>query len=148
VGVRSLPTTSEGGTRKGKRARVLFKATIRFHGRETESRVRDLSPLGALIELDNPPPLGSQLLFMRGAVAAAARVAWVGGDRVGIAFDHPVNEKEMLAQRPMPAPKMPAKPIDPRSLYRRPGVQFIRLSDEERRLAQVWASQMGLSFED
>lgn len=140
--------TANSETRKGKRARVLFKAIIRDRGRETESRVRDLSALGALIEIDVPPPLGSNVLFVRGTIAAVARVAWVGGDRAGLEFEHPVNEKEMLAQPAMPAPKMPAKPIDPESLYRRPGVQYIRLSDEERRLAQVWAAQMGLKFED
>ena len=138
--------TSE--TRKGKRARVLFKAMIRDRGRETESRVRDLSALGALIEIDNPPPLGSNVLFIRGTIAAVARVAWVGGGRVGLEFEHPVNQKEILAQAPMPAPKMPARAIDPESLYRRPGVQYKRLSDEERQLAHVWAAQMGLSFED
>lgn len=140
--------TASSETRKGKRARVLFNAMIRDGGREAESRVRDLSSLGALVEIDKPPPLGSNVVFVRGTIAAVARVAWVGGNRAGLEFEHPINAKEMLAQPVMPAPKMPGKPIDPESLYRRPGVQYVKLSDDERRLAHVWAAQMGLSFED
>jgi hypothetical protein len=148
VGAQGFQSAAGSETRKGKRSRVLFKAIIRHRGRESEARVRDLSSLGALIEIDNPPPLGTNVLFVRGSIAAVARIAWAGGDRAGLEFEHPVNQKEMLAQPPMPAPKMPAKPIDPESLYRRPGVQFNRMTDEERRLAHVWAAQMGLTFED
>lgn len=145
---KQLPATSEADTRKGKRSRVLFKARIRHSGRDSEARVRDLSPLGALIELNQAPPLDTRVLFVRGTIAAAARVAWTGGGRAGLEFDNPVNEKEMLAQPPVPEPRMPTKPIDPESLYRRPGVQFAKLTDEERRLAHVWAAQMGLTFQD
>jgi hypothetical protein len=145
----SSPVAAGPEARKGKRSRVLFKAIIRSLGQQGEARIRDLSKLGALLEMDRPPAAGSDVIFLRGTISAAARIAWVDGARAGLEFDCPVDEKEMLAQPAAVPPKAPARRIEPDDAsYRRPGVLSTQMTDEERRLARVWAAQMGLSFEE
>jgi PilZ domain len=148
VGVELRP--SAGGkdkdTRKGKRSRVLFKAVISVRGREFEARIRDLSSLGVLVEMDQPPALGTKVLFSRARLSAPARVAWAGGNRAGLEFESPVDEKALLDPGPGKAPKAAQWEVSNGGLT--PGRPRIAgISDEERRLAKLWARQMGLSFD-
>lgn len=148
MAAQAAPAGTETEARKGKRARVLFKATIRARDGESEARIRDLSKLGALIEMDAPPALDSDVLFVRGRISAAARVAWMGGNRAGLQFESPINEKELLAQSHTGAKAQVGRLARCNADYRRPGVQQIQLSARERKLARVWAAQMGLSFDE
>jgi hypothetical protein len=150
VGVELGPSAAgqDEDTRKGKRSRVLFKATISARGREFEARIRDLSALGVLVEMDQPPALGTKVCFSRGKLSAPARVAWVGGTRAGLAFDNAVNEKALLAHVPGRTQKPAPREIGNSSLPPgRPSLQLKQMSAEERRLAKLWARRMGMSFE-
>jgi hypothetical protein len=148
VGV-ELPAPAAGkdkDIRKGKRSRVLFKATISARGGEFEARIRDLSALGALLEMDQPPALGTKVLFSRGKLSAPARVAWVGGNRAGLEFEHPVNEQALLAHSPRKTPEANERDLGNGGLS--PGrPRIVGISAEERRLAKLWARQMGMSFD-
>jgi hypothetical protein len=132
-------------TRKGKRSSVLFKATILSSEQEGEARIRDLSRLGALIEMEEPPALGEQVRFVRGSTIVAARIAWVGGNRAGIEFDKPVDERQLIAQPPSKSSILKPR-LEPRGKHKRPGIHA-GISPEELRLARLWAARMGLSFE-
>ena len=148
MGVELRPSTggNDKDTRKGKRSRVLFKAVISVRGREFEARIRDLSSLGVLVEMDQPPALGTKVLFSRGRLSAGARVAWVGGNRAGLEFDTAVNEKALLAPGPRKAPETPEWELSNGGLSTgRP--RIVGISAEERRLARLWAKQMGMSFD-
>jgi hypothetical protein len=146
LGAQVSPPETGQEARKGKRSRVLFKAMIHSQFGQAEARIRDLSRLGALIEMDVPPPLGAEVMFVRGSICAAGRVAWAGGQRAGLQFDGPIDEKEIVAQGTARSEigRLARYNADPR----RPPVQQFRLTAQERKLAQVWASQMGLSFEE
>jgi hypothetical protein len=148
VGVELRPSAAgkDKDTRKGKRSRVLFKATISLRGREFEARIRDLSTLGVLVEMDQPPALGTKVLFSRGRLSVAARVAWAGGNRAGLQFETPVDEKALLDPGPRKAPKATDWEVSNGGLS--PGrPRIVGISAEERRLAQLWARQMGMSFD-
>lgn len=145
-----LPPSVDGqdkDPRKGKRSRVLFQATISARGREFEARIRDLSALGVLVEMDQPPALGTKVFFSRGKLSASARVAWVGGNRAGLAFDNPVNERALLAYVPGRTPKIAGETRNSSLSPGRPSVHLNKMSAEERRLARLWAKEMGLSFD-
>jgi PilZ domain len=149
LGLISSPAKDGSETRKGKRSHVLFKATIRWRGGEGEARIRDLSRLGALVEMDRPPTLHTGVLFVRGSISVGARIAWIAGQRAGLQFDSPIDEKKLLAQRHSVPPNAPRGHFVPSDgNYRRPGIQFVKMTDEERRVARMWAERMGLSFEE
>ena len=146
VELRPSAASKDKDTRKGKRSRVLLKATISVRGRDFEARIRDISALGVLVEMDQPPKLETRVLFSRATLSAAARVAWVGGNRAGLEFDTPVNQKALLDPGPAKAPKAAEWELSNGGLAAgRPRIAGIR--PEERRLAELWARQMGLTFE-
>ena len=144
MGIDLSSRTTRQESRKGKRSRVLFTANVSSSGREAEARIRDLSPLGALIETDEPQRLGDRVSLRRGKIAVEARVAWVGGNRAGIQFDQPVDQPRLLAEGKSRAfsPRIDIQSDHQRRCIHAP------LTEEELRLARLWASQMGLSFEE
>jgi hypothetical protein len=128
------------GKRSAKRALVLLAAKLETDSGEIEARLRDLSRKGALVECPQVPRVGSEVVFVRGATRVPARVAWAGVDRVGLEFHHMIDEHEVLVQlgkRP-PPPKAPAS-------LRRP---VLRLSADERKVAQAWSATVGLNLPD
>ena len=131
------------GQRNVRRARVLLAARLQTSRGEIEARLRDLSRKGALVECDDPLPVGEEVVFARGDTVAPARVAWVGGNRIGIEFLKPIRESEVLihvapirASQPRPQPR-----------YRRP--RFSEgLSDYDRKLARLLGASLGVSLID
>ncbi len=136
MGVENFGSTAAGSKRSAKRARVLLVARLETETGEIEARLRDLSQKGALLECATVPPVGSEVLFARGKTRVPARVAWTAGDRVGIEFDHEIDEHEVFIQigtRPQPGPVG----------YRRPLIP-VSMSPEDRRIAQAWGVTVGL----
>ena len=80
MGVENFSSTA-AGKRSAKRARVLLAAKLETAWGETEARLRDLSQKGALVECANVPPVGSEVVFVRGNTRVPARVAWAGYGR-------------------------------------------------------------------
>jgi hypothetical protein len=129
MGVENFGNTSAGSKRSAKRARVLLAARLETDSGEIEARLRDLSQKGALVECLQVPPVGSEVVFVRGATRVPARVAWAGPDRVGLEFHHEIDEHEVyvqLGRRP------PAKPENLRRQL------FPRQASDEQHTGKDW----------
>ena len=142
MGVETFPKAS-AGNRAAKRARVLLAAKLQTSFGEVEARLRDLSRKGALVECAQVPDVGSEVVFVRGETIVSARVAWAAGNRVGLEFDHMIDEHELLVHIGKPA-KGPPAPAYVQS-YRRPGLGQ-GMSADERKVAQAWSVAVGLNL--
>ena len=132
--------TSTAGKRTAKRARVLLSARLHTAQGDFEARLRDISHSGALIESPALVRPGAKVMFERGKSSIPATVAWSDGYRIGLAFDHPINEGELLVHinRVKPAALPPVS-------YSRPGVGK-PMSGKELRMAQAWSVAVGLNL--
>lgn len=82
--------------RQASRVRVLLKAVIYDPDGAQQVRLKDLSDDGVQIFCEKPPAADSDVIFKRGAVFAAARVAWANRTSAGLQFYRP------FARRPGP----------------------------------------------
>jgi hypothetical protein len=138
MGVENFPTASAGSKRSAKRARVLLAAKLKTPFGEIDARLRDLSRKGALVECAQVPPVGSEVVFIRGSIVVPARVAWAGEGRVGLEFHYMIDEHEVLVhitKRAQPKPET----------FRRPGLKEA-LSEDERKAALAWGVAVGLNL--
>ena len=104
---------------------------------DIEARLRDLSQKGALLECLVVPPVGSEVVFVRGATRVPARVAWATADRIGLEFHHEIDENEVLVQ-------LGKKPEPKSAALLRTG--FGKLSPDDRRVAHAWGVTVGLTL--
>lgn len=161
MGVDGIANQQGAGNRREKRARVLLAAKIRTNFGEEDVRLRDLSRKGALIECDTPPAPGTELVFARGDTVVPARVAWSGGRRAGLEFHDMIDESEVLAHTGRPAAASPATPSAPafsmpihvrqhsqQNNFRRPGIATHSLTAQERKLAEAWGVQVGITVSE
>ena len=132
--------TSATGKRASRRARVLLSAKLHTPQGEHEARLRDISRSGALIESPALVKPGLPVTFERGTSCVAATVAWSDGYRIGLCFEHPVDEGELLVHINRATPAAPA-PVS----YSRPGIGR-SMSGKELRLAQAWSVAVGLNL--
>lgn len=140
MGADNFVNTEIGGKRGAKRARVLLAARLQTPFGEVDARLRDLSRKGALVECATQPPVGSEVVFMRGSTCVPARVAWAAAGRVGLEFLYLIDEQEVLVQlRKAPSGGGGGE------RFRRPGLNE-DLSDKERKLAEAWGVTVGLSL--
>ena len=132
--------TVEAGQRTAKRARVLLSAKLYTPASVYEARLRDLSRHGALIESPALVKPGIPVTFERGKTSIAATVAWVSGIRIGLQFDHPVDESELLIDvgRAQAAASGPSSHA--------PSGMMRGMSAQDRRLAQAWSVAVGLNL--
>jgi hypothetical protein len=138
MGVESFGDAGVTGKRAAKRARVLLAAKLQTSAGEVDARLRDLSRKGALVECSVAPPVGSELVFTRGATSVPARVAWTAGNRVGLEFAYMIDENEVLVQ----LRRISNDQSQPR--FRRPGL-FGDMSEQEKKLAQLWGVSVGIA---
>ena len=115
---------------RNNRSNVLFTASLELSGASTPVRMRNLSSNGALVEGENLPVEGSELLFRKGDLAIAGRVVWASDRHAGIAFARPLDPDQMM--RHIPAPRARVKPR-----FHRPGLRT-PISAEEQRYAEQW----------
>jgi hypothetical protein len=118
--------------RRSRRSNVLLAAFIEASGTVNKVKLRNLSTEGALIEGDDLPVEGSEVLFRRNDLSVKGRIAWVDGKHAGVAFVGPILQEDVL--RNIPSPRYRA-PVD----FRRPGLAVQKLSADELRLAESWA---------
>lgn len=137
MGVESFAGEMATGKRATRRARVLLAAKLRLPQGEADARLRDLSPKGALIECAATPRVGTEVLFVRGAIEIPARVAWAGAGRIGLEFDYPIDAQEILVRL-----GKSAHADDP---YRAPAAPQRRIGEAQARLARAWGVTVGLS---
>ena len=127
------------GKRIEKRARVLLSAKLETPFGEVDVRLRDLSRKGALVECAKTLPVGTEVVFARGATSVPARVAWSGAGRAGLEFLYAIDEGELLVQ----LRKSSAGSSQPR--FRRPGLNEV-LTDDARKLAHAWGITVGINI--
>ena len=144
MGAENQVNASAGSKRSAKRARVLLSAKLQTEFGEVNARLRDLSRKGALVECAHIPPVGSEVVFVRGATVVPARVAWVADNRVGLEFDHMIDEHELLVHIGRPG-KRPAQPPAYAVGYSRPGLGR-GMSADARKAAEAWSVAVGLTL--
>ena len=86
MGVENFANASAGSKRTAKRARVLLAAKLQTPFGEIDARLRDLSRKGALVECPQVPPVGSEVVFVRGATRVRRASPGPARDRVGLEF--------------------------------------------------------------
>lgn len=118
--------------RRARRSNVLLAASIETSGASVPVKLRNLSTEGALVEGDDLPVEGSEVLFKRNELSVKSRVAWVNGAHAGVAFRRPIAQEDVLRNIPKPRQRVPAD-------YRRPALATRAMTAEERRLAESWA---------
>lgn len=128
------------GKRQAKRARVLLAAKLRTEHGEIDARLRDLSRKGALVECGEVPPVGTELIFIRGSTSVPARVAWAGPDRVGLEFAYMIDEHEVLVQ----LKRTTNDQNQPR--FRRPRLFGEQMSHHEKQIARLWGASVGIAI--
>jgi hypothetical protein len=119
--------------RRSRRSNVLLAASIEMSGTVTPVKLRNLSTEGALIEGDDLPLEGSEVVFRRNDLRVKSRVAWVIDHQAGVAFNRPIAQEDVL--RNIPKPRFRA-PLD----FKRPALACRELSPEELRLAESWVA--------
>ncbi len=119
--------------RRSRRSNLLMSAAIDTAGGTVEVMLRNLSADGVLIEGDDIPQPGSEVLFRRKDLRATGRIAWLNDRRAGIAFDSKLEPETVL--RHVPVPKSRVQPP-----FRRPGFSSPALTPEEQRWCEtlVW----------
>ena len=141
MGAENFVDASAGSKRSAKRARVLLSAKLQTSFGEVDARLRDLSRKGALVECLQIPPAGSEVVFVRGTTVVPARVAWAADNRVGLEFDHMLDEHELLVHIGKPGKAPPPAYAQ----YRRPALER-GMSVEEHKIAQAWSVAVGLTL--
>ena len=138
MGADNFVNTEIGGKRAARRSRVLLAAKLKTPFGEVDARLRDLSRKGALVECAKQPPVGSEVVFMRGATVVPARVAWSSAGKVGLEFLYMIDEQEVLVQLKRTSGNQSGE------RFRRPGLNE-DMSDKERKLAEAWGVTVGLT---
>ena len=117
--------------RRSRRSHVLMAAQLLTGDDKFAVKLRNLSEHGALVEAACLPAVGTIVRFRKGDLNLTGEVAWVDGNKAGIAFDTPLDTDSVL--RHVPVPKAAAK-LD----FRRPPVKRHVLSEGERKVAERW----------
>ena len=139
MGAESFVDGPVAGKRKSKRARVLLAARLQTASGEVEARLRDLSRKGALVECAAVPPVGSEVVFIRGSISVPARVAWAGEGRIGLEFAYMIDENDVLVQ----LKRTTSDQAQPR--FRRPGLGE-DMTERDRKLARLWGASVGIAI--
>lgn len=116
--------------RRSRRSNVLLAATVETSRGEHAVRLRNLSEDGALIEAEQLPAKGEEILFRRNDIAVRGRVAWVHDRHAGLSFEHKLEPDVVLRNVPERKQKVDFK-------FRRPGFRG-ELSREEQQLIKLW----------
>jgi hypothetical protein len=126
-----MDESSMAQNRRSRRSNVLMSASIELSGTSVPVKLRNLSADGALIEGDNLPVEGSELVFRKAELSLDGRVAWVHGKRAGIAFAQVLCPEAVLRHVPMPRPRVQAE-------FKRPGLHVRSISESERRGTETY----------
>lgn len=76
---------------------MLVAATLRVGSQAIAVRIRNMSVTGALIEGPVLPLPGTKVELVRAALQATGRIAWVDGNRCGVALDARVSVGNWLS---------------------------------------------------
>ena len=79
------------------RANVFLAAVLHAGGSAHQVRIRNLSPIGALVDGKELPGEGDMVRVQRGPHSAAARVIWRKAGTCGIRFSSPVPAQQWMS---------------------------------------------------
>lgn len=128
-----MDESSTSQNRRSRRANVLMTASLELSGASLPVKLRNLSSDGALVEGDNLPVEGAEVMFRKAELSHAGRIAWVEGKRAGVAFSTPLAADAVL--RHIPVPRARVQPD-----FRRPGLASQPLSKSDARFAGDWVA--------
>ncbi|MCM8557104.1 PilZ domain-containing protein [Sphingomicrobium sediminis] len=126
-----MDQSSTNQNRKAPRSHFFMKASIELDGRHHDVRLRNLSAEGALIEAEDLPVEGAEILFRKEKLSVPGRIAWSADGRAGVAFAQRLEPD--VVRRHVPQPRQRAN-----APTRRPGLKSHELSEGERRFAEEW----------
>ena len=86
--------------RGSKRARVLMTGILTTPAGQKRIRIKNISRTGAQVASDEKIPADCDVLFKRGNLFAAARVAWVAKGEAGIRFYRELSPEEIDGRLP------------------------------------------------
>lgn len=81
--------------RRSTRTRVLMMGTLVTCKGSRRVRIRDFSKKGAQIIVESGEIVKCDVLLKRGDLCAAAHVAWVKGDEVGLTFYREISAEDL-----------------------------------------------------
>ena len=84
-------------SRRIARKRVLMVASLVTCDGSKRVRIRDFSNKGAQVVLESGEVQQCDVLLKRGDLCAAARVAWIKGDEVGLTFYREISARDLAA---------------------------------------------------
>jgi hypothetical protein len=84
-------------SRRTDRKRVLMVATLVTCDGPKRVRIRDFSGKGAQVVLESGEVPKCDVLLKRGDLCAAAQVAWIKGDEVGLTFYREIPPEELAS---------------------------------------------------
>lgn len=80
------------------RSRVYLPATIQSSCGCQDALVRDISRLGALLEVSVTPPIGSVVQLTCARTTVEGRIAWVDSTWFGMEFGTPLSNGPLMEQ--------------------------------------------------
>jgi len=128
--------TTDSQNRRQRRSQVLMAAALELSGSSLPVKLRNLSAEGALVEGDNLPVEGAEVMFRRQELSQPAKVIWVRAGRAGLQFKEPLPPETVLRHVPTPRPRVLPE-------FRRPGLTSSQLTDSERKRAAAWMWRPG-----
>lgn len=126
-----MDDSSISQNRRSRRSNVLMSASIELSGMSLPVKLRNLSNEGALIEGENLPVEGSEVIFRKAELTLKGRIAWVEGKRAGVAFAELLSPDAVMRHIPLPRPRVK---LD----FRRPPLVSRPLNDSERKIGEQW----------
>ena len=93
----SVHTKLEAARRADNRKRVLMVGTMITCDGPKRVRIRDFSSKGAQVVLESGEVTKCDVLLKRGDLCAAASVAWIKGDEIGLTFYREISTAELAA---------------------------------------------------
>jgi hypothetical protein len=83
--------------RRTDRKRVLMVAALITCDGSKRVRIRDFSSKGAQVVLESGELTKCDVLLKRGDLCAAAQVAWIKGDEIGLTFYREISPKDLAS---------------------------------------------------
>ena len=77
---------------------LLLTAHMEFADGVRDVHLLNISPLGAKLDCAESPTPDERVTLVVGGLRAAGAVAWIDGNRFGVAFDKPIEARQLLAR--------------------------------------------------
>lgn len=84
--------------RDEQRQRLLLTAQMEFEDGLRDIHLLNISATGAKLDCELAPASGEAVTLICGGLRVPAHVAWVDGSRFGVAFDTPIDAKQLIAR--------------------------------------------------